>query len=154
MCAEGGDGRTGSRRRAQAMDVSSYVDGMRRRLAARAAREEDLRGQAREVAERVTAALGRLPGVRRVFLYGSPVYRHFHEQSDIDIAVEGAAWQDLTAAVRRLQGGSPFPLDVRRFDDFPAELQDLVVRFGELVYDRSGDSAPAPGRGADGSGCP
>ena len=118
------------------MDVSAYVDGMRRRMAARAAREEELRGQAREVAERVTAALRRLPGVRRVFLYGSPVYRHFHEQSDIDIAVEGVKAADYFALWRDLEEAMPeWAVDLR--DLVPgSEFGQRVRAKGLLIYER------------------
>ena len=131
------------------MDVTPYVEGMRRRMAERAEWERQAKARAREVADRVAQALARLPHVRRVFLYGSMAYHHIHQGSDIDIAVEGATPQDLAEVVRTSAAGSPFPLDVCPLEGLSEPFRKLVTEFGELLYDRSRDPATAEGRGAD-----
>ena len=125
-------------------DVTPYVEGMRRRMAARETAEREAKCRAREVVGRVVAGLRQRPGVRRVYLYGSLAYHHFHEGSDIDLAVEGASREELDALARELDPDSPFPLDLRPFEQFSPSFQQLITEFGELLYDRSRDASGPP----------
>jgi len=122
------------------MDVTSYVEGMRRRMAAREARERKAKRRARQVVDRVVAALSQPPRVQRIYLYGSLVYHRFHDNSDIDIAVDGASREQLDAVVRALEADSPFRLDIRPFEDFSPPFQELITEFGESLYDRPRDA--------------
>lgn len=129
------------------IDVTSYVEGMRRRAAERAAWERAARERGQEFARRVAQALARLPGVTRVFLYGSMVYHPIHRGSDIDVAVEGASQAEIDAVTEALEADAPFRLDVRRFETFSPAMQKLVTRFGEVLYDRSRAAGTAESRG-------
>jgi len=118
------------------IDVTPYVEGMHRRIAERAAWERAVRERGRECARRVAEAFRRLPGVTRVLLYGSVAYHPIHKGSDIDIAVEGASQAEIDAVAEAHEADAPFRLDIRRFESFPQALQNLVTRFGELLYER------------------
>jgi len=131
------------------IDVTPYVDGMRRRLAERAAWEREARQQAHEAARSVADAYARLPGVTRVFLYGSMAYHPIHKKSDIDIAVEGASHAEIEAVAEAIEPASPFRLDIRRFESFPPTLQKIVTDFGELLYERSREPGTPQGRGPE-----
>jgi len=128
------------------MDVTPYVEGMKQRMAAREAWEREAKARAHEVARRVAEALARLPDVSRVFLYGSMAYHHIHPKSDIDLAVEGATLEELGAIARAFEDDSPFPLDLRPFEDFSPSFRKIVTEFGELLYERRGEPAAAEDR--------
>ena len=134
------------------MDVTPYVEGMKQRMAEREAWEREAKARAHEVARRVAEALARLPGVTRVFLYGSMAYHPIHKGSDIDIAVEGASQAELDAIAEAHEADSPFRLDIRAFEDFQPAFKKIITDFGELLYDRS---RVAPGsEGGDRGGSP
>lgn len=131
------------------IDVTPYVEGMRRRLAERAAWERAAKGRAHECARRVADAFAQLPCVTRVFLYGSMAYHPIHKGSDIDIAAEGASQAELDAVAEAHEADAPFRLDIRRFESFPPALQKLVTRFGELLYERPREPGTPESRGRD-----
>lgn len=123
------------------VDVTPYVEGMRWRMAEREERDREARRKAREVVARAVALLSQVPGVRRIYLYGSLAYRRFHERSDIDLAVAGARTKELDAVTRSIQDTSPFPMDIRPFEGFPAPLRKLITEYGEILYDRPCDAS-------------
>lgn len=118
----------------------------RRNFQARLKRQLETRERARRWAlqaihEKGVAILSNWPSVRRAYLFGSVTRPGaFHEESDVDIAVEEATAQEYFALWRALEQALPdWAIDVR--DITPAStFADLVRKTGVLIYERAGSS--------------
>ena len=75
--------------------------------------------------------------IQRVYLYGSIMREGaFHEESDIDVGVQGSTAEDYSAFWRELQRALPdWFVDVRELND-DAGFAEIVRLTGELVYER------------------
>lgn len=74
---------------------------------------EKLRREAQHLARRLAEVLVREYGARRVWLYGSAAgVWVFHDESDIDMAVEGLEDSTLWKAVRRFEKETRFAFEV------------------------------------------
>ena len=75
--------------------------------------------------------------IQRVYLYGSVVREGaFHEESDIDVGVEGTTAEDYSGFWRELQRALPdWFVDVRELND-DAGFAEIVRLTGELIYER------------------
>ncbi|MBN2358145.1 MAG: nucleotidyltransferase domain-containing protein [Deltaproteobacteria bacterium] len=118
------------------VDFSPYLAGLVAR--ARAARH----GRA----QRAAAARAKLPavvrllvedfGARRVVLFGSLAAGGFHEDSDIDLLVEGIAperWYEADA--RAAAAADPFELDLVPASAARSSVLRRAVREGEVLHD-------------------
>jgi predicted nucleotidyltransferase len=116
------------------MDISPYVEFLKRRARERGERRE----QARKAAvEAMKAEFTSTPSLRRVYLFGSLARDRFREDSDIDLAVEGldaAAFLRLRA---QLQSSTSHPVDLVDLGDCEAKFADFIRMYGRLIYERA-----------------
>jgi predicted nucleotidyltransferase len=117
----------------------------RRNLQARAERERAEREARRAAAERaVTDAARRaivdVPGVTRVFLFGSVTRENaFRTDSDVDVAIEGLGVADYFPIWKAIEEAAPdWTIDVRDITQ-PSEFADRVRARGKLIYERVAD---------------
>lgn len=80
----------------------------------------------------VRALLAR--GARRVWLFGSLAWGAVHEQSDIDVAVEGLSSNVLLAAQGELLLLSPCGVDLIRLEEAPGTLAERIREHGRLLH--------------------
>lgn len=119
----------------------------RRNFQARLSRQLEARERARRrvlqtVRAKAPVVLSDCPSIRRAYLFGSVTRPSaFHEESDVDIALEGATAQEYFAIWRALERAFPdWAIDVR--DITPASpFADLVRKTGVLIYERADSSA-------------
>ena len=79
--------------------------------------------------------LASLPGVRRVWLFGSVAERHSPgPDSDLDLAVEGLPADMHYHAVGQLLLRLDCPVDLVRWEDAGDTLRAEIARFGTLVH--------------------
>ncbi len=115
------------------VDLTSYVEGWRQRIAeedaARSVRESRLRALAQAAVAPLLAS-----GARRVVLFGSVAEGTTTEASDIDLAVEGLPAEKLEEARARvaqvLQGRSAF--DLVRVEDVGQAVRQAIT-CGEVL---------------------
>jgi predicted nucleotidyltransferase len=83
--------------------------------------------------------LGHLPGVRRVFLFGSRARGGHHERSDVDLAVD--ADENLASKLAALelveQAATLLPIDLVWFSDASPSLWGDVQREGIVLFERT-----------------
>ncbi len=112
------------------MDVSPYVENVRRHTAELKRRNAEATARARADLPKLVEALRSAPGVKRAFLYGSLVKGTFHPKSDIDIAVEGLNSTERDELREKLQTLTPFPVDLRDLNGNP-RFRELIEFYGE-----------------------
>lgn len=75
-------------------------------------------------------------GAEQVILYGSLTRQdYFDYDSDIDLAVKGVG-NRFFSAYGYCMGKGKFELDIRDYDDMPAELKEKVKREGIILYEK------------------
>jgi len=119
----------------------------RRSFQARLSRQLEARERARRrvlqaVRKKAPVVLSDCPSVHRAYLFGSVTRATaFHEESDVDIAVEGVTAQEYFGLWRALERTFPdWAIDLR--DITPASpFADLVRKTGVLIYERTDSSA-------------
>jgi predicted nucleotidyltransferase len=111
----------------QPSKYASYITGLVARERQRRRRLRERATQAMEVARQAANLLRQHYDVTRVRLFGSVLRpEHFHERSDIDLAVEGLPPEAYLRAWALLNGSSP---------DFKCDFEiDLVDRHDCLPY--------------------
>ncbi|PSB21361.1 hypothetical protein C7B61_02265 [filamentous cyanobacterium CCP1] len=121
------------------IDFQKCRENFRQRGMTRQQAREALRQQAHEAAiVAIFQVVSQYPNVTQVYLFGSLTRPgHFHNHSDIDIAVVGtdaatyfALWRDLEAACPN------WSIDLREMNQ-SSHFTDTVRQFGELVYESS-----------------
>lgn len=73
-------------------------------------------------------------GATRIWLFGSLAWGGAHESSDIDLATEGLAADELLRAQGELLCAAPAPVDLVRLEEAPPELAARVRADGRCVY--------------------
>ncbi|MCP5046107.1 MAG: nucleotidyltransferase domain-containing protein [bacterium] len=74
--------------------------------------------------------------LKRVYLYGSVATARIHDDSDVDIAVEGdIGYAGLLRLFGELDGRMTREIDLRLLDELP--FKDVVRQKGMVVYDNS-----------------
>ena len=101
-----------------------------RREAARE-RADGLRARAGEAVRVLAAEFG----IRRAWLFGSLAWGDPHQESDVDLLVEGLAAGLAAAAERRVAGIIRAPVDLVRMEESPTGLAERVVREGTCLHD-------------------
>jgi predicted nucleotidyltransferase len=120
-------------------DFASYRRAWQRRWREAAKRRRERASRARAAAEACTRFLAETYHVHRVYLFGSLAgWRAWHDQSDIDLAVEGlppgrAYIQALSHLWPLLPPG--IELDLVPLEDARPELAERIQREGVLLYD-------------------
>jgi len=128
-------------------ESNESIRGYRRNFKARLKRQLDMRERARQralqtICEKAPAVISGWQSVHRAYLFGSVTRPGaFHEESDVDIAVEGVTAQEYFALWRALERTFPdWAIDVR--DITPTSpFADLVRKTGVLIYERASSSA-------------
>jgi predicted nucleotidyltransferase len=87
--------------------------------------------------ESVAALLARLPGVARIWLFGSRARGDHQPRSDIDLAIEApaadaVAWQAILDAVE--DAPTLLRIDVMRMEEAPEALRAEILRTGRLLH--------------------
>ncbi len=118
------------------MDLSSYVDSVKRYTAELVRRNAEAQDRARADLPRLVEAIRADGRVRRAMLFGSLAKNKFHPRSDIDIAVEGLSPSELEELRRHLDALTEFPVDVRDLNSTP-EFCELVEFYGEVLHAQS-----------------
>ncbi len=122
------------------MDLTPYVENVRRHTAELKRRNAEATQRARRDLPKLVAVLRATPRVEKAYLFGSLAKGMFHPASDIDIAVEGLDCSELDELRERLEPLSEFRLDLRDLDGTP-EFRKVVECYGEVVHDHAGDSS-------------
>ena len=104
-----------------------------RRAEASAARVEARRKLLLEVLPELTRKLVER-GARRVWLFGSLAWGTAHEASDIDLAAEGLAADDLLRLQGELLLQSPGRIDLVRIEEAPPALARRIRAHGKLLH--------------------
>jgi uncharacterized protein len=104
-----------------------------RRAEAREARTEASRTRAwQALPELVRLLVAR--GVQRVWLFGSLAWGEAHEESDIDLAVEGLPAEELWRAQGELLAAAPCEVDLTRIEEVPPAFSSRIRASGRLLY--------------------
>lgn len=87
--------------------------------------------------QRVAALLAALPGVARIWLFGSRARGDHQPRSDIDLAIEApaadaAAWQAILDAAE--EAPTLLRIDLTRMEDAPEALRAEILRTGRLLH--------------------
>jgi len=122
-------------------EMEKYIEGWRRRADQARRRMEEQAREAFTAAKHLAGKLAAEPGVKRVWLYGSLAgyfkgYRHFGEDSDIDLAVEGLSPKEYFPVLARLNRNLARNVDLIDLDACPAALRQAVQERGILLYER------------------
>ena len=121
------------------MDYESYIETWRARVKKRKEREEQLMKIAKERAKECAEFLAENFNVREVYLFGSLAEGFFHEDSDIDLAVEGLEPHLYFKALTKLHDVSEgFKVDLVPLEASP--YKDIIVKEGERLYEAKGSS--------------
>jgi len=115
------------------MDVSQYVDNVRRCTAELKRRNAEATARARAELPRIVEAIRATPGIKRAYLFGSLVKGTFHPGSDIDIAVEGLEPEARYDLISRLERLAQFAVDLRDLDGSPG-FRRVVEAYGEVLH--------------------
>ncbi len=112
---------------------TTYIEAWRARVKARKERETRIAIVAKKRAQECARLLCEEFGAKRVYLFGSLTEGTFHENSDIDLAVEGLLPNLYFRALAKAYGVSDgFEIDLVPLEEYPFKESILVE--GELLY--------------------
>jgi predicted nucleotidyltransferase len=121
----------------EAPPIAGYAAGLVGRIRREFEQREREAGTIRQRVTEATRALVARFEVRRVWLFGSLAWGGVHEESDVDLLVEGLTadlWDDADAFLEERIG---LPVDLVRREEAPPGLVERVRAMGVLLYDRS-----------------
>lgn len=124
------------------MDGAELARAWRRRDAEEAAVALATSAALRERAIRAAASLAEQFGVGRVILFGSVVRGAATDISDVDLAVEGLPVGRQFAAMACAEAVIGWTVDLVRIEEATPTLLGRIVEEGEVLFDRTGASAP------------
>jgi len=75
----------------------------------------------------------RWPLIKSIWVFGSVLGEGFHEESDIDLMVEGLPPQDLLRAIKLAEIDACRSADLKRAEDISAELRFRLLRISEAL---------------------
>ena len=121
-------------------EIAEYKKHWRERAEQEVALQRELASKARAEAMRVAQVLVRDFGARRVYLYGSLAQEDgFHQQSDVDLAVEGIAPQRFFKVWASAGVHSSVPIDLVDLDEVGDKMRRLILEYGELLCESATD---------------
>lgn len=92
-------------------------------------RRARLTGEARSLARLLVEGFG----ASRVWLFGSLVWGHPDDASDLDLAAEGLAEESYFRALAALLRDSAVPVDLVRLEEAPPSLRERILEGGLLL---------------------
>ena len=115
-------------------EVAEYRRHWRERAEREMAHRRDLASRARAEALQVAQMLVREFGASRVYLFGSLAREgRFHEQSDVDLAVEGVAPERFFKAWTAAGAHSSTPIELVDMAEVGESMRRLILEYGELL---------------------
>lgn len=108
-----------------------------RRFEERLRRHERAMEEAREALDRVLPGALERHGARRAWLFGSLAWGGTHDESDVDLAVEGLRPEQQTALHVELMRALPLRVDLLRLDELPEDFRERILAEGRLLYEAS-----------------
>ena len=100
-----------------------------KRFAADAAQLEQRRQAGLHQAHAAADALRQAwPDVRAIHVFGSILDERFRDHSDLDLLVDGLPASDLLDAIALAEAAGPLPVDLKRREDFSADLSNRLLR--------------------------
>jgi predicted nucleotidyltransferase len=121
-------------------EVAEYRRHWRERAERETAHRRELASRARAEARHVAQMLVREFGASRVYLFGSLAQEdRFHEQSDVDLAVEGIAQERFFKAWTATGAHASAPIELVDIDEVGEPMRRLIREHGELLCDASAD---------------
>jgi predicted nucleotidyltransferase len=82
----------------------------------------------RQARQAATALRQRWPGIRQIWLHGSLLTPGFHEDSDLDLLVEGLPPEALIEAMAVAERCGPLTPDLKRSEDLDTDLRRRLLR--------------------------
>ncbi len=118
------------------MAYESYIEGYKKRLAEMRRANEELREQLIGKLRGLESYFEDLPGLRRVYLFGSAANRGaFNPGSDADLAFEGLPPERFCSALSELVDLLDRNVDAVRIEDASELLKEQILK-GLVVYER------------------
>lgn len=74
--------------------------------------------------------------LRRIYLFGSLAKGLFFKGSDIDIAIEGMDFEDYLKTLAEHRYLKGIHLDILHLDFCRPKLRELILKEGELLYEK------------------
>lgn len=122
------------------MGYESYVEGHRRRQSELRVEREEARRQLVEEVRGLAGYFDRLPGLRRIHLFGSAAQPgRFRAGSDADLAFEGLPADQFCIVLSELVERLGRSVDAVRLEDASPVLRERILK-GIVVYDRGPQS--------------
>ena len=88
--------------------------------------------------EVAVALLSAVPGVRRIWLFGSVAKARKPDfRSDLDLAVEGLAAERQLSVWASLDEALELPPDLVRWEEANQTLREEIQRWGVVIYERT-----------------
>jgi predicted nucleotidyltransferase len=106
-----------------------------KRCEERLRRHERAMDDAREALGRTLPAALERHGGHRAWLFGSLAWGETHDESDIDLAVEGLPAGKQTALHVELMGVLPLRVDLLRLEELPESFRERILTEGRLLYE-------------------
>jgi predicted nucleotidyltransferase len=103
-------------------------------LKQRESQRMDLRKEAFKEAERLSSLLRKKFEYETLYLFGSVVKgRGFRRHSDIDLVIKGLKTDSFFKAFAFLIQNSPFPIDLKPWEELDAESKARVAEEGRIL---------------------
>jgi predicted nucleotidyltransferase len=110
------------------------LEAWRRRFTAEREAIERRRLSGLRQARRTAEGLRHLwPGIGRIWLFGSLLTPGFHEDSDLDLLLEGLPAEALIEATAVAERSGPLTPDLKRSEDLDPELRQRLLRGARLL---------------------
>jgi predicted nucleotidyltransferase len=124
------------------MEFETYIAGYKKRLAEMHGERERHRQRVLERVRGLSPLFDRLPGVRRVYAFGSSVRQGgFTPESDVDLAFEGLPPERLCETLSALVECLETSVDAVRLEDAKEPLREEILK-GVVVYERRPSTDP------------
>lgn len=91
--------------------------------------------QARTEVQAIVKVLTEQFSIKKIILFGSLVRGKFHENSDIDLAVEGVPKRDYFTAVAIANNLTSRWVDLKPLEDLEPHFRERVLATGECIYE-------------------
>jgi predicted nucleotidyltransferase len=76
-------------------------------------------------------------GATKIILFGSLLTNKFHQESDIDLAVEGIQSRDYFRALAKVNDLGECPIDLKPMEDLDPYFLGKVLQKGQCIYEKN-----------------